>query len=57
MDIQIKKITCEKCKDTGNIKEKDGTVHICFDCLLSGRLDQHGDKSKMRDAKDFGIKL
>jgi len=46
---------CEKCKNTGQIKEKDGTIHICFDCLASGRLDQH-DK-KIRDAKDFGIKL
>ena len=57
MDIGIKKTVCEKCRDTGMIKEKSGQVHICFDCLNSGRLDQHGDKSKMRDAKDFGIKL
>jgi len=46
---------CPKCKNTGQIKEKDGTIHICFDCLASGRLDQH-DK-KIRDASDFGIRL
>jgi len=48
---------CPKCNNTGQIKKKDGTISICFDCLMSGRLDQHGDKGKMRDAKDFGIKL
>ena len=46
---------CEKCKGTRRIKEKDGTIHICFDCLQSGRLDQH-DK-KLKDAHDLGIKL
>ena len=46
---------CPKCNNTGQIKKKDGTISICFDCLLSGRLDQH-DK-KIRDAKDFGIRL
>ena len=55
MDIQIKKIICEKCKDTGNIKEKDGTVHICFTCLQSGRMDQH--EKKIKEAKDYGITL
>lgn len=49
------KYACEKCKDTGVIKDKDGTVHICFDCLTSGRLDQHN--SKIKDAQDLGIKL
>jgi DnaJ-class molecular chaperone len=47
--------TCEKCKGKGVIKEKDGTVHICYDCLFSGRLDQHN--SKIKDASDLGIKL
>lgn len=51
------RFNCEKCNGRGMIKEKDGTVHICFDCLAAGRLDQHGDKSKMRDAKELGIKL
>lgn len=55
MDIEIKKAVCEKCKGTGMIKEKNGQIHICFDCLAAGRLDQH-DK-KIRDASDFGIKL
>jgi len=49
------KMVCEKCKGTGRIKEKDGTIHICFDCLRNGSMDQHGEK--MRDAKDFGIKF
>ena len=48
---------CPKCNNTGQVKKKDGSISICFDCLLSGRLDQHGDKTKMRDASDYGIKL
>ena len=46
---------CDKCKGARRIKEKDGTIHICFDCLNSGRLDQH-DK-KMKSAEELGIKL
>ncbi|MFA5953137.1 MAG: hypothetical protein WC812_00945 [Candidatus Pacearchaeota archaeon] len=46
---------CKKCNDKGMIKEKDGTVHICFDCLTSGRLDQHN--SNLKDASDLRIKL
>jgi len=46
---------CEKCNNTGIVKEKDGTVHICFDCLMSGRLDQHD--VRIKDAKDLGISL
>jgi hypothetical protein len=46
---------CPKCHGTGRIREKDGTIHICFDCLQAGRLDQH-DK-KLKDASDLGIKL
>ena len=46
---------CAKCNNTGQIKEKNGQIHICFDCLLSGRLDQH-DK-KLKGAKELGIKL
>jgi len=48
-------IVCEKCHGTGRVKEKDGSIHICYDCLKSGKLDQH-DK-KIKDAKEFGIKL
>lgn len=32
---------CEKCKDTGIVKEKDGSCHTCWECLSSGRLDCH----------------
>ena len=32
---------CEKCKDTGIVKEKDNSVHVCYDCLSAGRLDVH----------------
>ena len=46
---------CQKCHGTGRVKEKDGTIHICYDCLMSGNMDQH-DK-KIRDASEFGIKL
>ena len=55
VDINNKPSICEKCRGTSMIKDKNGTVHICFDCLKAGRLDQH-DK-KIRDASDFGIKL
>ena len=48
---------CPKCNNTFQIKEKNGTIHICFDCLVNGKMDQHGDKTKMRDAKDFNIRL
>jgi Ribonuclease G/E len=53
--METTKNVCEKCKGTGIIKEKDGTVHICFDCLNSGRLDQHN--KNIKDASDLGIKL
>jgi len=46
---------CAKCNGTGRIKEKDGSIHICFDCLRNGNLDQH-DK-KLKDASELGIKL
>lgn len=52
-----KKDDCPKCHGERNIKEKDGTIHICFQCLASGKLDQHGDKTKIKDASEFGIKL
>jgi len=47
-----KQVVCEKCLDTGRVKEKNGTVHTCFDCLQSGRLDLHD-----KEIKDWGIKL
>ena len=32
---------CPNCKDTGIVKEKDGSVHTCWKCLEEGRLDAH----------------
>lgn len=43
---------CAKCNNTGIVKEKDGSVHVCYDCLTNGNLDQH-DKV----IRDYGIKL
>jgi hypothetical protein len=33
--------TCPKCNGTGIVKEKDGSVHTCWDCLQKGQLDVH----------------
>jgi hypothetical protein len=46
---------CPKCRGKRTIMEKDGTVHTCFDCLISGRIDQH-DK-KIKSAEELRIKL
>jgi hypothetical protein len=35
---------CLKCNNTGVVKEKDGSVHTCWDCLQKGQLDVHSDK-------------
>jgi hypothetical protein len=35
---------CFKCNNTGVVKEKDGSVHTCWDCLQKGQLDVHSDK-------------
>jgi len=43
---------CPKCKGTGVIKEKDGTIHTCWDCLGSGEFDQHS-----KEVKDSGIEI
>ena len=32
---------CKKCNGTGIVKEKNGSVHVCWDCLEAGRLDVH----------------
>lgn len=32
---------CRKCNGTGIVKEKNGDVHVCWDCLESGKLDVH----------------
>jgi DnaJ-class molecular chaperone len=34
---------CPKCKGTGVVREKDGSVHTCWDCLQNGQLDVHSD--------------
>lgn len=46
---------CPKCHGKRNVTDKDGTIHICFECLTSGRLDQHD--RKMKSAEEMGIKL
>jgi len=33
--------TCEDCKGTGRVKDRDGTYHVCFKCLSEGKLNQH----------------
>jgi DnaJ-class molecular chaperone len=52
MDTQNSDI-CPKCHGTGVVKEKDGTIHTCYDCLQRGSrmFEQHGNP------KDSGIKL
>ena len=35
---------CPKCNGTGIVKEEDGSVHTCWDCLMSGDMDVHSDK-------------
>lgn len=37
---------CPKCKGTGKVIEKDGTIHTCWDCLQKGELDQHSKEIK-----------
>jgi|TARA_Y100000310_G_scaffold112343_1_gene110833 ribosomal protein S27E len=45
-------IECPKCKNTGIVKEKDGSVHVCWDCLRNGKLDVHS-----KNPPDSNIKL
>jgi hypothetical protein len=35
---------CQKCGGTGIVKEADGSVHTCWDCLMSGDMDVHSNK-------------
>ena len=53
MESCQKKSVCEKCQGTGIVKDKNGTVHTCFDCLNndSEKFDQHGKP------RDSGIKI
>ena len=46
------KRVCEKCKGTGKILSKDGTMHACWDCLAAGKFDQHSE-----NVKDSGIRF
>ncbi len=34
---------CPKCKGTGRVRDEDGTVHTCWDCLRNDNLDQHSE--------------
>jgi len=49
---QESQYTCAKCRDTGIVKEADGSCHTCWDCLEAGRLDCHS-----KDLPDVNIKL
>ena len=35
--------------------DADGSVHTCFDCLLSGKMDQH-DK-RVKSPEEMGFKV
>jgi len=39
----VNRSVCPDCKNTGMIKEKDGTCHTCWKCLAEGRLDCHSE--------------
>jgi DnaJ-class molecular chaperone len=43
---------CPKCHGTGMVKEKNGEVHTCFDCLMSGNMEQHS-----KEIKDSKIRI
>jgi len=43
------KKNCPKCHGTGIVKEKDGSVHTCWECLESGDMDVH--VTEMKDTK------
>ena len=43
---------CKKCNGTGIVKEADGSVHVCWDCLNNGKMNQHS-----QDVKDARIKI
>jgi DnaJ-class molecular chaperone len=46
---------CPKCHGHRQIKKPDGSISICFECLTSGRLDQH-DK-KVKSQSELGVKI
>jgi len=50
--MEYGKEPCPKCKGTKRVKQKDGTIGPCWDCLLSGEMDQHS-----KNPKDSGIQI
>jgi hypothetical protein len=46
---------CKKCRGTGRVMDKDGSIHTCFECLNKGEMDQH-DK-RLKSADELRIKL
>jgi len=44
---------CQKCHDTGIVKESDGTCHTCWDCLAEGKLNQHS--KELPDSSRFKL--
>lgn len=52
MEERAEKEKCPKCNGTGVIKDKDGSIHTCWDCLLAGRLDCHS-----KNLPEHNIKL
>jgi len=49
MSILCMSQNCPKCHGTGVVKEKDGSIHTCWDCLQDGSLDVHS--TKVSDSK------
>jgi len=45
-------MNCSKCHGKGYVKEANGSVHTCFDCLNDGSMDQHNE-----NIKESGIKV
>ena len=43
---------CSKCNGSGIVKDEDGSVHVCYECLEKGRLDVHS-----KDLKDSGLRI
>jgi len=35
---------CQKCHGTGVVKEKNGQIHTCWDCLQDGNLEVHSNQ-------------
>ena len=37
---------CPKCHGLKRLVDAKGTIHPCWDCLLSGEMDQHSKNPK-----------